>query len=104
MDTQGGKNWGYPGNAKRKRKKKKTWEGQIKRQNQTNRRPEQPENKAANKQDPIQQPAWVSNTAGAMPRGLSSPCLGNAQSDGDATQEKRRGRTLSFSPLGCKPP
>ena len=64
MDTQRGKNWGYPGNAKKKRKQ--TGERQIKRQNQTNQHPEQPENKAVHKQDSIQQPAWVLNAAGAI--------------------------------------
>ena len=42
MDTQGEKNRGYPANAKRK-SKKKTWKGQIKRQSQTNQHPKQPE-------------------------------------------------------------
>ena len=105
MDTQGGKNWGYPVNAKRKKGKKKTWERQIKRQNQTNQHPEQ--------QQKTRQPTKRSRFSSRhgfqmllepLPRGLSPPYLGNARSDGDAIREKSRVRNFNFSGLHCMSP
>ena len=105
MDTEGGKNWGYPGNAKRRWKQGKLGrENEMTKPNKSTSRTK-PENKAASKQDPIQQPAWVSTAAGAIAtRGLSPPYFGNTRSHGDTTREKRRARNASFSGLGCMSP
>ena len=62
---EGGNNWGYPVTAKRKRKKENLRDKLKDKPIQINIQNNQ-KNKAAHKQDPIQQPTWVSNAAGAI--------------------------------------
>ena len=86
-----------PRKRNKKRGKKKAWETIIKRQNQTDQHPEQPEKQGSPQTGPDSttgvsfECSWSN-----LPRGLAPPCLGNARSEGDAKREKCRGRKIKF--------
>ena len=103
MDTQGEKNRGYPANAKRK-SKKKHGRGKLKdKAKQTNIQNNQ-KNSAALKQDPIQQPPWVSNAAGAIATRFATSLLGKRTNRRRRYTRETSREKFKFSGLGCMSP